>query len=563
MTGSSSNTPPGPAETDGLSAEHIKAIRRRTFIRLFLTYLAPLILLSAFFSYQYTGVVSESRRLHLKAIAENQANTLDLFLSERLVNLSNVIDDPAFPIPPSSSNLRDYLDELKKASPAFIDIGYFDPRGIQEAYAGPHPSLERRNYSTENWYVALKEGGDGYIITDIYLGFRNRPHFTIAVSRTLDAQFVVLRATLGPERIYEYMRSLEGAGEVHTSIVNSEGYYQLVTADIGTPLQTASFVPPKSPRRGAEKVTIERASINYGYSWLRNADWALLVQSSIEQAHPLLSGFGLQILTAIALVTLAILAIISVRASTVAKLQVQSDETKVQLEHAAKLASVGELAAGIAHEINNPLAAISEEAGLMKDLLNPDYEETADRDELICHLDSIGESVYRCRDITRKLLGFVRSSTVDLRSHDIHEVIDSVLDGFLVRELAVSNITIDRLYGGDVPRITTDAGQFQQVLLNVLNNAVDAIGDGSGKITVSTRLVDGEVRIGVSDTGSGMSAQQLEKIFLPFYTTKDVGKGTGLGLSVSYGIVKDLGGRIEVESAPMKGSTFTIVLPLR
>ncbi len=411
--------------------------------------------------------------------------------------------------------------------------------------------------------MALKEGGDGYIITDIYLGFRNQPHFTIAVSRTRDARFVVLRATLGPERIYEYMRSLEGAGEVHTSIVNSEGYYQLVTADIGTPLQTSSFVPPRSPRLGAEKVKIEGSTIEYGYSWLRNADWALLVQSSIKQQHPLLSGFGLQILIAIVLVTLAILVIIAVRASTVAKFQVQSDETKVQLEHAAKLASVGELAAGIAHEINNPLAAISEEAGLMKDLLDPDYEETADREELVAHLDSVGESVHRCRDITRKLLGFVRSSAVDLRSHDIHEVIDSVLDGFLVRELAVSNITIDRLYGGDVPRITTDAGQFQQVLLNVLNNAVDAIGDRSGKITVSTRLVDGEVRIGVSDTGLGMGAEQLDKIFLPFYTTKDVGKGTGLGLSVSYGMVKDLGGRIEVESTPMKGSTFTIVLPLR
>jgi two-component system NtrC family sensor kinase len=507
-------------------------------------------------------MVSESRKLHLRAIAENQANTLDLFLAERLVNLENVIDDPKLTIPPSSQTLEAYLEKLRKDSPAFIDIGYFDPEGVQAAYAGPYPSLERRNYGSEDWYLKLKAGAK-FVITDIYLGFRQKPHFTIAVSRPFGDRLVVLRATLGPEQIYDYIGSLEGSSEVYTSIVNRDGYYQLVTSHIGTPLETSSFVPSRSPSRGAERVKIEGKSFEYGYSWLRNADWALVVQRSDEQGHPLQTGFGIRLMAISSLFILVILAVIVGRAGRVAELRVESDETKAQLEHASKLASVGELAAGIAHEINNPLAAISEEAGLMKDLLDPEYEESADTEELMSHLDSISDSVFRCRDITRKLLGFVRSDTVDLKRHDVHRLIDDVVDGFLIRELAVSNIEIERKYGEDIPSLLTDGNQLQQVILNMLNNGVDAIGTDSGRITIATSLKDGGVQIGISDTGAGMTRDQMEKIFLPFYTTKEVGKGTGLGLSVSYGIIKNLGGRIEVESAPGRGSTFNIVLPVR
>jgi two-component system NtrC family sensor kinase len=550
-------------KSHGYDREHYRSVRRNIFFRLVLYYLLPVMSLAVIFGVLYSGMVVDSRQLHLKAIAENQANTLSLFLAERLVNLSNVIDDPSFPILPSSAELGEYLETLKKDSPAFVDIGFFDPSGVQVAYAGPYTSLEKRSYATEGWYVNLSNGVSDYVITDVYLGFRERPHFTIAVSRTFEGRFLVLRATLDPGSMYDYIGTLEGAGEVHTSIVNPDGRYQLVPSSIGAPLEASYFVPPQSPRIGVEKVRGEAAGPEYAYSWLRNAEWALIVQSSENQHHPLFSGFGLRILFVSILAILVILTVISWRSGATAKFTVQSDETRVQLGQAAKLASVGELAAGIAHEINNPLAAISEEAGLMKDLLSPEFAQTAEPEEMISHLDSINESVFRCRDITRKLLGFVRSDSVNLRSHDLKDLIDDVVDGLLVRELAVSNIEMDKWYGNQVPCITTDGGQLQQVLLNILNNAVDAIGNEAGRIQIRTELAGEEVRIDIEDTGQGMTPEQLEKIFLPFYTTKEVGKGTGLGLSVSYGIIKDLGGRIEVESAPGRGSVFTIYLPVR
>ncbi len=541
---------------------HYREMRRRNIIRLLFTYIGPLVFLAVFFFFQYDAIVSESRRLHLKAIAESQANTLDLFLTERLVNLSNLIDDPTLQHPPTAEAMRYYLGKLEKSSETFVDIGYFDSSGVQAGYAGPFPALEQRNYSTETWFVDLRKKIDRYIITDIYLGFRGQPHFTMAVSRIADGEYFVMRATLAPEKIYDYIQSLEGAQEVYTSIVNREGYYQLVTSHIGTPLEGSSFVPPENPPLESGKMKIGGESFVYAYSWLKMARWALIVQWLDEQRFGLLSGHRLNIILMTLGMVLLGLVIIHFRAKKVTEMYIESEGTRRQLEHAAKLASVGELAAGIAHEINNPLAAINEEAGLIKDFLDPEIPESIGPEEMREHLDSIQESVFRCRDITRKLLSFVRKTDIDLRKHNVNQIIDEVVDGLLGPEIVVSKIDVIRQYDQDIPLINTDGNQLQQVILNMLNNGADAIGNISGTITIKTSCMRHDIKIDITDTGQGMSTEQMEKIFLPFYTTKEVGKGTGLGLSVSYGIIKSLGGKIEVDSDPGKGSTFTLVLPI-
>ncbi len=171
--------------------------------------------------------------------------------------------------------------------------------------------------------------------------------------------------------------------------------------------------------------------------------------------------------------------------------------------------------------------------------------------------------MFRCRDITRKLLGFVRKAEIDIKPHDIHKLLDEVVIGLLGPEMAVANIEIERDYAGNLPEVLTDGNQLQQVVLNLIKNGADALEGKAGRITVGTWLDGDSIRIAIRDTGKGMTPDQFDKIFMPFYTTKEVGKGTGLGLSVSYGIIKSLGGRLDVESAPGKGSTFTITLPLR
>ena len=551
------------AESLPFDKEHYRELKRKQVIRLLFFYLGPLIVLIIFFSIQYSAMVAESRRLHLTAIAENQSNTLNLFLSERIVNLDNLIDDPRFQHPPASANLQIYLDRLKKNSQTFVDIGYFDSSGIQVAYAGPYPSLEKVDYSSEDWFRRLKQSDENFIITDIYLGFRQIPHFTIAVSRNIEGELVILRATLDPGNIYEYMRSLEGANEVFISIVNEDGYYQLVTPHIGTPLESSSIVPPETPRLGAETLKIDGSRITYAYSWLRLADWALIVQPSDPQRGGFFSGFNLRIYIIATAMILLIISVIAFRANKLVEMQMETDRTRAQLEHASKLASVGELAAGIAHEINNPLAVINEEAGLIKDYMNPEFGETMDPERLEEHLNSIQQSVFRCRDITHKLLRFVRKSDVELKTHNINDIIDGVVDGLLMREMQVSNIEIEKNYDPNIPTILTDRNQLQQVILNIINNGVDALEGRPGTITIKTRTENNHVEIAISDTGKGIKPGDIEKLFMPFFTTKEVGKGTGLGLSVSYGIIKSLGGEIKVDSTVGRGSEFTIILPMK
>ncbi len=551
--------PQGPLPFDD---DHYRRIRRKHVVRLFFTYLGPLILLTIYFYIQHRTIVAEGQRQHLKAIAENQANTLDLFLTERLVNLSNLLDDLDPRVSPEPELLQTFLTDLQKNSETFVDIGYFDSTGIQVTYAGPYPSLEKRNYATESWFQSLRYATPGHVFTDIYLGFRQRPHFTIGVSETINGQPVILRATLDPEKIYEYIVSLEGSQEVLTSIVNKAGYYQVVTPHLGTPLEMSAVVPPGDDRLGVENVQIDGHSFTYAYNWLRTANWALIVQPAQEGDAPFLSGAQLTFIGIAAAFIVLGFGVIVVRARRLVEFQMESDRTRAQLGQAAKLASVGELAAGIAHEINNPLASISEEAGLLKDLTDPAFGETITREELAAHLDSIHESVFRCRDITRKLLGFVRQNDMDLKPYDIHKLIDGVVDGILGPEIAVANIELERRYNCALPQLVTDGNQLQQVILNIVNNAVDALEGKPGKITITTECESDTIRISLADTGKGIKPEQLDRIFMPFYTTKEVGKGTGLGLSVSYGIIKSLGGKIEVESEVNKGSEFTIILPL-
>ncbi len=541
---------------------HYRELRRKNLVRLSFTYIGPLILLTIYFFIQYSEIVAEGQRQHLKAIAENQANTLDLFISERLVNVTNLIDDPKFVIPPSRELMEQYLARLERISEAFVDIGFFDPDGIQASYAGPYPSLEKQNYSSEEWYKQLKEKVDNYIITDIYLGFRGKPHFTIAVSRVIKDQYVVLRATLDPGKIYEYIRSLEGANEVITSIVNEQGDYQIVTSHQDNPLIKGAYVPPLNPRHGTGNAKIADSEISYAYSWLWTADWALIVIWADNESQGFFGGYRIRIILISALMLFVGIGIVYMRAKKVTDLNIETEKTRAQLEHASKLATIGELAAGIAHEINNPLAAINEEAGLLKDKLNPEFGKNLSTEETIRHLNSIQESVFRCRDITRKLLGFVRKQDIELKKHNLHTLIDNVIDGILGNELMVSNIEVKKDYDQSLPDISTDGNQLQQVLLNLVKNSIDSMEGKPGSISIETKNLGNSVSMKVGDTGKGISSAQMEKIFLPFFTTKEVGKGTGLGLSVSYGIIKSLRGKIDVESEVGKGTIFAITLPL-
>jgi two-component system NtrC family sensor kinase len=238
-----------------------------------------------------------------------------------------------------------------------------------------------------------------------------------------------------------------------------------------------------------------------------------------------------------------------------------SDEMAIQ---SSKMAALGKMAAGIAHEINNPLAVIGEKAGWIKDLLGmEDVAASENFQELSDAVNKIEYHVVRAKTVTHRLLGFARRMEPMSERVNINEILDESIE-FLKNEARYRNIEIQSNYAPDLPLTTTDQAQLQQVFLNIINNGIDAIGK-DGQITINTKAIkrNNELAVEISDNGPGIPKEVLQKIFDPFFTTKEVGKGTGLGLSISYSIIEKLGGRIMVASDEGQGTTFTIYLPVR
>jgi len=235
------------------------------------------------------------------------------------------------------------------------------------------------------------------------------------------------------------------------------------------------------------------------------------------------------------------------------------DEKLVQSQ---KLASIGELSAGIGHEINNPLAIISQETEWMQHLVKRIGQgDSKGAAELQDSLKEVLRQVDRCREITQNLLDFARRKEPVYQEVNVNKLIDD-LSRLVEKEAIRSRIEIRRDFQQDLPLVHTDAPALRQVVLNLLTNATHAV-QKEGQIRISTkRAQNGSVDITVADTGCGIPKEHLAKIFDPFFTTKPEGKGTGLGLSICHGIVDRLGGRISVSSEVGKGSTFVITLPV-
>jgi two-component system NtrC family sensor kinase len=236
-------------------------------------------------------------------------------------------------------------------------------------------------------------------------------------------------------------------------------------------------------------------------------------------------------------------------------------EAMALMEQSNQLASIGHLAAGVAHEINNPLALINETAGYVKDLF-VFKEQFRQDDELIGYIDDILDAVDRCGTITSQLLGFARKFEVKIQKVNLKEAISDVLV-FHHKEAAYRNIKVDVDFPEDLPAIETDRGKLQQVLVNLVNNAFQAMDSGCILDIAASPAGADKVCITISDTGCGIPEENLPKIFEPFYTTKEGNKGTGLGLAITYGLVKKLHGDISATSKLHEGTTFTITLPTR
>jgi len=231
-------------------------------------------------------------------------------------------------------------------------------------------------------------------------------------------------------------------------------------------------------------------------------------------------------------------------------------EMQSHLVQSEKLASLGKLAAGIAHEINNPLGGILIYSHLLledTDKKNPQYD----------NLKKIVKETTRCKDIVKGLLQFARPKDPEMILTDINEILENSLS-IMERQVLFQNINLKKEYSTDLPKIVADSAQLQQVFMNIIINAAEAM-DGDGTLSIRTFLGgDGKsIQIEFTDTGHGIKEEDKKRLFEPFFSTKEVGKGTGLGLAISYSIIQKHEGEIKVSSQEGKGSTFTVVIPVK
>ena len=555
------------AGTDGLMGDdrYFKKMRIRLIAGLMAIFILPHALFTIYFHIQFTASLKKTDKLNIAALSESQGNTIDLFLQERVVNLFNLFHSLGFSIHPTSHEMENYLHILRRVSDAFMDVGFLSAQGIQVGYAGPFPYLQGKDYSKELWFQTLMQQEAGYYISDIYLGFRNKPHFTIATKQLIDGKWHVMRSTLDPDKFYMFLRTLSHGKSVESTLINANGRYQIVDPDRGPLLGMSDFIPPKTTKAGVSEMAVEGDAILIAYTWLKEADWALLVRQPFAIAHEQMYAARKIMMTSLVIllcVTGAILVFLTVKQVGRHRVLLEkSQDLQSQLFHASKLASIGELATGVAHEINNPLAIITSTSGVIRDMLDPEFGMDAEPDQIIKEIDIIESAAFRAGRITRQMLDFGHEYKPSLSLCNVNTILDEVIDGVKAREFKVSNIEIVREYDADLPQTLLDADQIRQVFLNIINNAGDAI-EASGKITVATLYNDDEIRVTIRDTGMGMSESQIKKIFDPFFTTKEVGRGTGLGLSVSRSIVEALGGSIAVQSLKGQGSSFSIFLPI-
>ncbi|MBF0508688.1 MAG: two-component sensor histidine kinase [Deltaproteobacteria bacterium] len=547
---------------EGKSHIRYRILRRNMFILMGLVTFVPLLAMAVINFVQYQSALEKEILNPMRTIVSKTKHSFELFLAERLSAVSFITFAYSYEELADEKKLNQIFSVMKREFEGFIDLGLIDSNGIQVSYVGPY-DLKSKSYDKQIWFHEVQIRGS--YVSDVFMGYRDFPHIVMAVQRVSETgRTWIIRATVDTKKFESLISSMGLDSVTDAFLINGSGVFQTPSRFYGKVMQKFPFpVPPVSYEANViELLDPQGREINLAYSHFIHSPYILiLVKPRAEVMRSWYTLKGEMLFVFVGGVSIIFLVVFHLTKILVQRVQEAEEKREMafrEIEHTQKLSSIGRLAAGVAHEINNPLAIINEKAGLMKDIIEitPDFP---NKDRFLPQVDAIKKSVDRCRGITHRLLGFARRMEVHIELLDLNEVIQEVL-GFLEKEAMHRNVNLNLQLVEDLPRIESDRGQLQQVFLNILNNAFAAVQNG-GVVAVTTWDKDAEnVAVSVQDNGCGMSQITLKHIFEPFFTTKK-GYGTGLGLSITYGVVKKLGGDIDVESREGEGTKFTVYLP--
>lgn len=539
---------------------------RQASLLLAVVALVPLMIMT-FMDYNVTRRSLKSENLlRLARVTSNTRRSVTYYLDERKNALQFIVNHENVETLKNPKRLRQVLENLKNSFGGFVDMGLIDGSGRQVAYVGPF-ELQGRNYGDQEWLHSAMQKGT--YVSDVFLGYRDEPHLIIAVlcPSQYGSGTYVLRATLDTAQFNSILSSLDLAGSGDVFLVNRDGILQTPSRHHGKVFTTASLpMPEYSAKTGvAEVMEVNNQDMMVGYAFINNTPFILMVVKVTAEVMKPWETIRTELLWLFMVsIAIIILVILGVATRMVQKIFI-ADQTRARalhhVEHTNRMASIGRLAAGVAHEINNPLAIINEKAGLIKDLFTFKEEYKADT-RLTKNVDDIISSVERCGTITKRLLSFARHIDVSMESIAFKNLATEVT-GFLNKEAEYRSINIHMDIPDDLPNFESDRGKLQQIFLNLVNNAFQAMSDG-GNLWISAHRKDSDkLEFSVRDDGCGIPAQDLKKIFEPFFSTKKKKGGTGLGLSITYGLVNEIGGEMAVNSTVGQGTTFTITVPMK
>jgi signal transduction histidine kinase len=541
--------------------------RRLWLISVFFTAfvsLTPLVIMTSVNVYQYRKALRAEIIHPIARLASNSRRFIEDFLHERRAALTYVANTQTYEDLCDSKKLQEIFLHLKKSFGGFIDLGVIDADGNQCSYVGRY-ELEGKNYIDQDWYheVSIR----GVYVSDVFLGYRNFPHFVVAVRKDDETGggYHVLRATVDTDVLSRHIISLDLRPSSDAFLINREGILQTPSRRLGRILDPSPIpTPAVSPKTEVLEVTSKMGEpMVLGYAYIKESPFIFVV---LEHPERLMEGWlylRSDMLWLLGLSVVVILAVIlgscTYLVRRVRDADFRRDKALHNIEYTNKMASIGRMAAGVAHEINNPLAIIGENAGLLKDLVALG-DKPPERERLIKITETIAKSVDRCSTITHRLLGFAKRMDPLTEQIRIRELLEEVVS-FQGKEPEYRNITITLDVPEDLPTLVSDRGQLQQVFLNILSNAIAAVDDG-GVIGINVELESpNRLAVTITDNGPGIPEAHLTRIFEPFFSTK-AEYGTGLGLSITFGIVEKLGGRIDVSSRAGEGASFTVHLPV-
>jgi two-component system NtrC family sensor kinase len=523
--------------------------------------LVPVIALGlAGFVANRAAIETQTRNV-LEAMVKNRKVTVELFLEEILQRLEFAAF--CYPVEQLSKPgvLSSVLDQMRRDRGAFIDLGLIADDGRHVAYVGPY-RLQGLDYSEQPWFQQVIVRGR--YESDIFLGLRRFPHMVTAVKKIEGGREWILRSTIDTEILSALVREggLESGADVF--ILNRAGEYQTRYSEGHRLMEKADLDP--IPLHSGVRVRREAHRGRQEFlatGWLRGDSWVLVARQRVPgwslllPAHPLVTG-----LLVLGLIGVPALSYVIAR-HRLRQFRALEDERAALYESVAqsqKMAAIGRLAAGVAHEINNPLAIIQAQAGVLKDSIDegngfPKSNEFKER------IGKIEAQIERARKVIHRLLGFSRRVGPEIEPVDVVAALDETV-GFVEKELETSNIRVLREYSPDVPILRSNLARMQQVFMNLINNAVDAVGRG-GEVCLSVVRSDGGVEVRVADNGPGILDKDIGRIFEPFFSTKTGnGRHAGLGLAICQEIMHALHGRMCVESRSGKGTIFTLWFPM-